>query len=154
MTTDPLTLSSIYELLTEPFPIDLIELKPGATTRDKARALALAYVDMRAYQARLDDVTTPDGWHVSYRSLGSGVLVCRLEILGVVREDVGECEEGDPNRATSALAQSFKRACAAFGLGRYLYHLPQMWAPYDSERKQFQDAPRIAKELYRAAGLL
>ena len=33
------------------------------------------------------------------------------------------------SQATSAAMQAFKRACAAFGLGRYLYtDLPQIWA--------------------------
>jgi hypothetical protein len=108
----PLTFADIAQDLTQPFPLDLIELKPGATNDAKDRALALAYVDMRAYQQRLDDVATPEGWTVSYRSLGPGVLLCRLEVLGLVREDVGEAEQSDPNRATSAVAQAFKRTCA------------------------------------------
>jgi hypothetical protein len=56
--------------------------------------------------------------------------------------------------SSSAVAQAFKRACAAFGLGRYLYHLLQMWGDYDSRRKAFKDAERIACELYRHAGLM
>ena len=119
-----LTLTNAYPALTRPFPVHLVELKPGSLNQEKTRALALAYVDMRAYQARLDEVVGPDGWSVGYRTLGDRAVICRLTILGVSREDVGEADPEDTNAWTSAVAQSFKRACASFGLGRYLYSLP------------------------------
>ena len=43
------TLADILELLCRPFHLQHIELKPGATTQDKTRALALPYVDSRIY---------------------------------------------------------------------------------------------------------
>jgi hypothetical protein len=43
----------------------------------------------------------------------------------------------EENAATTAEAQAFKRACSAFGLGRYLYSVPQVWADYDSSKRQF-----------------
>lgn len=49
-----MTLDDIKEALRAPFPITAIELKPGAVNREKTKALALAYVDARAYQDRLD----------------------------------------------------------------------------------------------------
>ena len=39
--------------LAEPFPPEVIEFKPGATTSDKKKALALAYVEVRHYIDRL-----------------------------------------------------------------------------------------------------
>src|SRR5919206_5132712 len=122
------SMESIFAALSAPFPLEVVELKPGAIAEDKKRALALAYVDARHYQARLDTVVGPDGWHVAYRPWGERAVICALTILGVTREDVGEAEKGDPNQATSAAMQAFKRACAAFGLGRYLYtSLPHLW---------------------------
>ncbi len=153
MTQDS-TLADIYEQLSRPFAAELIELKPGATTKDKTKALALAYVDARAYQDRLDSVVGPDNWSVEYRPLPGGAgLICRLTLLGVTREDVGEAEQSDPNHATSSAMQAFKRACAAFGLGRYLYRLPQVWAEYDEQRRSFKDAPATVRQLYRHAGI-
>src|SRR6185503_14469247 len=122
------TLKDVYDQLTKPFPLELIELRPGATTKDGKRALALAYVDMRDYQNRLDDVCGPDGWSVSYRPWGERAVICTLTILGITREDVGEADPNDENSATIAVAQAFKRTCTGFGLGRYLYNLPQVWA--------------------------
>ena len=83
---------------------------------------------------------------------GTG-LICRLTILGKVREDVGEAAANDAHTFTSAAAQAFKRACAKFGLGRYLYHLPSMWAPYDEGKRQIVDAPRVIAQLYKMARL-
>ena len=148
------TLADVYTELGEPFPIALVEVKPGATTKDKTKALALAYCDARAYQDRLDVVIGPDNWQVCYKPLPFGTAVlCRLSLLGIVREDVGECDPTDPNAYTSAVAQAFKRACSAFGLGRDLYTLPQTWAAYDEQKKAFVDAASVARSLYHRAGL-
>jgi hypothetical protein len=153
------TLASIYDRLTEPFAIEQIEIKPGATTKDKAKALALPYADRVAYLDRLDEVVGPENWSVEYRQISENAVFCRLTILGVVREDVGECHktdrdgQPDENRATTAVAQSFKRACNTFGIGRYLNSLPQIWAEYDGQKRQFNDVPRVVADIYRRAGI-
>lgn len=148
----PRTLAQAQAALAAPFPLALVELKPGATTQDKSRALALPYVDLRAYQDRLDEVVGPEGWSVEYRQLGKS-LICRLTVLGVVREDVGEPSADGSNPATEALAQAFKRACSAFGLGRYLYSLPKVWADYNAEKKVFKDPQGAARDIYRQGGI-
>ena len=151
---ETLTLADVYQELTAPFPRTVIELKPGALTKDKTKALALAYADPRAYEDRLDAVVGPDNWEVEYRPLpGGAALICRLTILGRVREDVGEAPADDANTMTSAAAQAFKRACAKFGIGRYLYHMPQLWCPYDEGKRQIVDAPRVIAQLYKMARL-
>jgi hypothetical protein len=130
----------MMEALAQPFPAEAIQWKPGATNKEKTRALALAYVDSRWYLDRLDAVAGPD-WGDDYEvQPGGTVVLCRLTIAGVTRTDIGEAESNDQNTATSALAQAFKRACARFGLGRYLYRLPKAWEEYDPQRKSFTDA--------------
>jgi hypothetical protein len=153
LSTPPTTLREASSALTAPFAIEHVEVKPGATNGDKSQALALAYVDLRAYQDRLDAVVGPEGWAVEYRQLGKS-LICRLTILGVSKEDVGEPSADGSNPATEALAQAFKRTCSAFGLGRYLYSLPKEWYAFDAERKRFRDPRSIPVDLYRKAGLL
>lgn len=160
MEDNPKSLASIYQQLTEPFAVEEIEIKPGATTKDKAKALALPYADIRVYQERLDNVAGPGNWGVEYRPISENAVFCRLTILGVVREDVGECHktdrdgQPDENRTCTAVAQSFKRACSAFGIGRYLYSLPQIWAEYDGQKRQFVEVRRTVEDIYRRAGLL
>jgi hypothetical protein len=146
-----MTLAEIYPKLCEPFPMDLIEIRPGATTRDKARALAMPYADIRVYQQALDDIVGPDHWQVSYRPMGDGAIICQLTIRGVTREDAGELGEDAENRYTSAIAQAFKRACSAFGLGRYLYELPTVWGDYDPDRRSFKDPQAVIEQIYSQA---
>jgi hypothetical protein len=144
----------VQQQLVAPFDIGLVEIKPGATTKDKAKALALAYADSRAYQDRLDAVVGAANWEVRYRMVSVKALVCRLTICGVTKEDLGECADSDdPNFWTVASAQAFKRACAAFGIGRYFYSLPQPWAEFDAQRKQFTDPRRVIEKMYHQAGL-
>lgn len=145
-----------WAALALPFRPELVEVKPGAVSEEKGRCLALAYVDARHYQARLDVVATPAGWSVEYRPLSERAVLCRLTVLGVVREDVGEAESSDPNQATSAAMQAFKRACAAFGLGRYLYtDLPQLWVDAEKRGKNWviKDPAGVVAQLYDLAGI-
>jgi hypothetical protein len=151
------TLSDLLPRLTEPFPSDLIELKPGALTQSQDRALALAYADSRVYQDRLDQVVGPANWSVAF-SLHTAGAICTLTICGVTKSDVGDfpldySDKANENRATTAAAQAFKRACAQFGLGRYLYTLPHLWADYDRDRKLFLDPSGLVRRLYHTAGL-
>lgn len=150
------TLEAVYAALLQPFPPEVVELKPGAVSEAKGTALALAYVDARHYQARLDAVAGPCGWQVSYRPWGERAVICALTVLGVTREDVGEAEKGDPNQATSAAMQAFKRACAAFGLGRYLYtDLPQMWVEAEQKGRSWVIAnnQQVVQQMYARAGI-
>lgn len=149
-------LSDLLADLSAPFPMEQIEIKPGAVSEQKKRALALAYVDARFYQSRLDSVIGPDNWSVEYRPVSDRAILCRLSLLGIVREDVGEAPEGDQNQATSAAMQAFKRACAAFGLGRYLYtDLPQIWAEVEPMGRswKFTDPRGVVATMYDSAGI-
>jgi hypothetical protein len=129
-----------WDLLRAPFRSADIDFRPGATTKDKTKAIGLAYVDKRIYEDRLDEFIGPENWSVEYRQIGDKGVICRLTIYGVVREDVGEFAQDDVATFPTAVAQAFKRACSAFGLGRYLYSLPQVWAEYDADRRRFTDA--------------
>ncbi len=135
--------SALIKALTEPFHPMFVEWKPQATTKDGSKALAAAYVDARHYQHRLDALAP--GWETEYQFIKpDGSLVkCRLTLNGVTREEVGESDPGEDNTATSAVAQSFKRACAAFGLGRYLYFLPQVWSEYDPKSRRITSPPAM-----------
>lgn len=126
-----------FIVLRAPFRPADVEFRPGATTKDKTKAIGLAYVDKRIYEDRLDNLMGAENWSVEYRQLGDKGIICRLCIHGVVREDVGEFAQDDVAAFPTAVAQAFKRACSAFGLGRYLYSLPQVWAEYDAERRNF-----------------
>src|SRR3989338_1163259 len=133
-------LDEMLQELKQPFHPSDVYWKPGSVSKEGAKALALAYANPRAYQQRLDDVCGAD-WSVTYTSWGERII-CQLTIGGVTRSSTGE-PDSQAERAeiagTSAEAQAFKRACSAFGLGRYLYHLPTVWVAYDAKARQFTD---------------
>jgi len=142
-------LSQIITALSEPFPSDEVEFKPGALNGDKTKALALAYVDSRLYFQRLN-LVCPE-WQDEYQVITLQdriVVLCRLTILGITRTGDGECllsagEEAEENVVTTASAQAFKRACVKFGLGAYLYALPQQWCEYDHAKRKIVNPPRL-----------
>lgn len=137
-------MNDILNKLSVPFYSHLVEWKPQAVSADKQRALAAAYVDMREYEDRLDQVFPQWASSVQYLVTDAKVAaIVSLTVEGVTRVNVGEAPLDDPNAFTSAYAQGFKRACSDFGLGRYLYRLPQAWCDYDEKRRAIIGAPEL-----------
>ena len=135
---------SILTQLAAPFHPSRITWKPGAISGKKDKALALAYADVRGYQNRLDEVCGMD-WSVSYTPWGERII-CHLTINGVTRSSTGEADsqsERNETVGTSSEAQAFKRACAMFGLGRYLYQLPALWVEYDASTQRFTEKSQV-----------
>lgn len=129
--------------LGEPFTAEAVQWKPQVTNKDRTRALAVPYVDVRSYVDRLNEVMGAD-WSDDYEVVEAGaVVLCRLTVGGVTRSDIGEADPEDQNTATSALAQAFKRACVKFGLGSYLYRMPRRWEEYDAQTRRFSDAALV-----------
>ncbi|HEX9370316.1 MAG TPA: hypothetical protein VF897_04895 [Roseiflexaceae bacterium] len=153
MTSTPTaaTLADVIDQLTAPFPSNVIELKRGTTTRNKTRALALAYIDPRAIEDRLDAVVGVEHWICQFEPWGDTGIIARLTILGTTKESTGESDPSDPNCKTSAEAQAFKRAFAKFGF-RHLYRLPKLWADYDEPTKGFVNPAAVIIQLYHAVG--
>jgi hypothetical protein len=124
-----------------------VRFKPAVVSGN--RALALAYVDARVIQDRLDDVLGVAGWQDDYECLADGSVVCRLRLrLGdtwVTKVDVGGPSEqpdgGD--RLKAAFSDALKRAAVKFGVGRYLYRLPSQWVDYDPQKRQFVRPPSL-----------
>ena len=147
-------LAELMEQLSAPFPEKVLYWKPQATTRDKTRAMAVPYADLRAYEDRLNEIC-PGEWETtaSFHTINGSRLACivHLMIAGVTRAGDGESPADDDNAATSAFAQAFKRACSRFRLGRYLYSLPKKWVPYDQERRQIAEQGQAElNRMYRA----
>jgi hypothetical protein len=141
----PASVHAITEALAEPFAPEEVRFKPAVVSGN--RALALAYVDARAIQDRLDDVLGVAGWQDDYECLTDGSVVCRLRLrLGeewVTKVDVGgpseQPDSGD--RVKAAFSDALKRAAVKFGIGRYLYRLPSQWLDWDAQRRQFSKTP-------------
>lgn len=147
--------------LEEPFDPREIKWRVTNTTSDRRRGQVIAYADPRAYTDRLNALFTVRGWTREYvvqviqnferkeRGNGDGIIsgkivvTCKVTIDGLgSHTGLGEEWADNENAGTSAEAQSFKRACSCFGLGRYLYDLDGNWVDLD-ERKQPLSRPRL-----------
>lgn len=132
-------MSDLLKELSKPFHPSQVSWKPGTIKGD--RAMAMPYADLRAYMNRLDEVCGLD-WSIEYRPWGEERIIACLTINGVTRSSTGEMAAQDEKNeigGTVAEAQAMKRACAQFGLGRYLYQLPTGWADIDPQTKRFTD---------------
>jgi len=129
-----------------------------ALGQDGRRGLIMPYADQRAYIDRLNEIFTPAGWTRKYtvttssnferdddKKLVAKVFVtCDLTIHGIGSHSAtGEEWTDDDHAGTSAEAQAFKRACACFGLGRYLYYFTETWVDLN-ERQQLLEEPQLA----------
>lgn len=157
----------LTELMT-PFPPQYISWKPGALNsaakgRDdgkQPKTLAMAYGDLRAYMRRLDAVLGLN-WESRTIPWGDKRIIVEItltvmvdgEARRITRSGTGEFDEGggkDAPEGTAAEAQAFKRACAMFGLGRYLYEIPSQWVLFDPASKQIApDGRKILEAEYK-----
>jgi hypothetical protein len=115
---------SITQALKQPFDPKVIHWRVGATTGDKAKGIALAYIDARDVMKRLDDVCG-DHWQVEYPFEGCCRIGIKIDDEWVWRSNgAGETQvEGEKGRYSDA----FKRAAVLWGVARYLYYLPNEW---------------------------
>lgn len=133
--------------LAAPFDPKDVKFKPQMVKNN--RCLAMAYIDARAIQDRLDEVVGSEGWQDAYKLLPDGSVVCRLRVkLGewwITKTDVGSPSEqpdgGD--RLKAAFSDALKRAAVKFGIGRYLYRLSAQWVDYDPVKKQITQPPQL-----------
>ena len=138
---------ALTQALAEPFAPSEVRFKPAVVSGN--RAMAIAYVDARVIQDRLDDVLGVAGWQDEYECLPDGGVVCRLRLhLGdqwITKMDVGspsdQSDEGDRRKAS--FSDALKRAAVKFGIGRYLYRLPSQWVDYDPQKRQFARTPKL-----------
>ena len=156
------TAAKIKELIANlevPFHPSVIEWRVTNTSKGGSpRGQVMPYADQRAYTDRLNTLVTPAGWTRRYtihtsanferskdQKIVAKVLVtCELTIFGLGSHSAtGEEWADDDNAATAAEAQSFKRACSCFGLGRYLYYFTGTWVDLD-DRKRPKTIPKLA----------
>jgi hypothetical protein len=147
----------IIDDLEVPFDPSVIEWRVTNTAKDKRRGQVIPYADQRAYTDRLNALVTPAGWTRKYiihtsanfqrakdqRTVAKVLVTCELTIFGLGSHSAtGEEWADDDNAGTSAEAQSFKRACSCFGLGRYLYYFEGVWVDLN-ERKRPKTIPQL-----------
>lgn len=132
-------MSDLLKKLREPFRKEELEFRVGATNNDKSMGLALAYVQARAIQNRLDELFGVDGWTVSYKEISAG-FICSLSIKindrWVTKEDGAGMTEYESVKG--GISNAFKRvASSGFGIGRYLYNAKKNWYPIKQQGRGY-----------------
>lgn len=119
--------------LKRPFDTKKISWRVGATTKDKSKGIALAYIDARDVMQRLDEVFGLD-WQCKY-SHADTKTVCEIGVLieGVWIWRAGGAGDSDIEAEKGALSDAFKRAAVLFGVGQYLYSLPNIWVELEAK---------------------
>jgi len=123
--------------LERPFPVERLHFRCGARTKDKTKGIPLAYIDARDAMRRLDEVVGFDGWQNKYSLADNGLLICDIGLFINGRwvwksNGAGDTQvEAEKGKASDA----FKRAAVMWGIGRYLYSLPNEWLPIDQYGK-------------------
>ncbi|HXM65424.1 MAG TPA: Rad52/Rad22 family DNA repair protein [Candidatus Acidoferrum sp.] len=158
LTPNAAKIKELIASLEVPFHPSVIEWRVTNTSKGGSpRGQVMPYADQRAYTDRLNALFTPAGWTRRYavhtsanfqrsrdQKIVAKVLVtCELTIFGIGSHSAtGEEFADDENAATAAEAQSFKRACCCFGLGRYLYYFSGIWVDLD-DRKRPTSIPKL-----------
>jgi hypothetical protein len=134
--------TDVWAKLSAPVPSGTISwrLDGKATARDgKYFARFVAYIEANTVRERLDSVV-PGEWDLTLELLppiagedGEGTqcsFKARLQILGVIREDVGTGRD-----YKQASTDAFKRSAVRFGIAHELYAYEQNWVELDGDGK-------------------
>ena len=134
------TRSQVWSALAAPVPAGAISWRQDGKpiTRDGRHfARFVCYIEANTVRERLDTVV-PGEWSLTLEMLppistgDDNDAVCafkaRLQVLGVVREDVGTGRD-----YKQASTDAFKRAAVRFGIANELYSYEQNWVELDGD---------------------
>ncbi len=133
--------NEIIKRLHEPFGAKEIEWKIQVTSQDKKRGMAVAYMDARAVQKRLDEVVGAFNWKNVYSLWHDNSQICGISIFNDDRNEwitkFDGAENSDIEPIKGGLSDSFKRAATVWGIGRYLYEINGVWVEIEPKGKSF-----------------
>jgi hypothetical protein len=133
-----------FAALRAPFAPESVDFRLQKTIGE-TKGIAIAYMDARLVQDRLDDVVGPANWSFDWTPLPTAngaftIAKGTLTICGVSKSDVGDAGLTEPTKST--VSDALKRAAVMWGIGRYLYDLGTFYC--DVDKKNIPDA-EIAK---------
>lgn len=139
--------------LKKPFDPAAISWRVGSTNSDKSKGMALAYIDARDVQDRLDAVCGVEGWQCRYVPMHDKKTVCEIGILiyqnktdtlgAGTQEWIWKADgagDSDVEAEKGALSDAFKRAAVRWGVGRYLYDLDSPWVAIEPMGRSYKIA--------------
>jgi hypothetical protein len=114
--------------LKEPMPYQWkVQAFFPAKSEEKTSCICVGYVDARQVQDRLDEAVGQENWQCTYHAAKNS-LFCSIAIkvgdAWITKEDCGA--ESDMEAEKGEASDAFKRAAVKWGIGRFLYDLPEM----------------------------
>lgn len=120
---------NILQKLQAPFELDELEWRVGSTNADKTKGIALVYLTSRAIQKRLDDVFGVFGWRNEFKEWKAKEQICGISVLfnGEWITKWDGASDTNTEGTKGGLSGAMKRAAVQWGIGRYLYDIPNQW---------------------------
>lgn len=141
--------NEIIKRLHEPFSAKEIEWKIQVTSQDKKRGMAVAYMDARAVQKRLDEVVGAFNWKNVYSLWHDNFQICGISIFNDDRNEwitkFDGAENSDIEPIKGGLSDSFKRAATVWGIVRYLYEIDGVWVEIEPKQYKSDYTAQIAE---------
>jgi hypothetical protein len=155
-------LHPLLKALRAPFPEDQIHWRKGGKPYN-GKFKALAYLDQRDVEDRLDEVTGGK-WQCEHYTGPNNTVICKIgiEIDGVMlwksdggqdltdSDDIQQRENADKG----AYSNAFKRAASTWGVGRYLYRCKAGYVAFNQYHQPEEgEMKRLIAALRKAAGM-
>lgn len=138
--------------LKDPFSQADVEFRISRVLKNNQKAVVLAYITSRAVMDRLDQTFGIEGWTDSYTVLENGI-VCKLSVR--INDEWISKQDTAPFTNIESLKGGFsdalKRAAVKFGIGRYLYKLPEYYVDLVQDRPYNVGDAKIHKYYSREA---
>jgi hypothetical protein len=125
---------TIFAQLAAPFPPERVSWRVGSTNAEKTRGMALAYIDARDVQDRLQQVMGAH-WQNRFVPMSNGTMCCEIGLLlegdWLWRSNGAGATDFEGEKG--AYSDAFKRAAVMWGVGRYLYDLDAPWVAVEAK---------------------
>lgn len=139
------------------FPPEDLKWKPIGLSKDRTRARVAPFLSNRAIMDRLDEVCGPENWQNEFKPGPAGGVLCGISIRvtrdGAPPEWITKwdgAENTDIQPVKGGMTASMRRAAVQWGIGRYIYRMPTIWAAVDREGR-IVERPEVPNEFEPAA---
>lgn len=132
-----------FEMLKQPFAPNDVQWRITATGANGS-GLAVAYLDSRAIQKRLDGVIGFDNWKNEFNVVMSDKnkdSIAFISIISIYNKDMKEwisksngAGDTDIEAIKGGFSDAFKRAASMWGIGRYLYDFDGVWVKINNKQ--------------------
>jgi len=133
--------NSVLPRLTAPFKPEQVKWRAtlSGLKDGKPWVMVAPYLDARTIQNRLDEILGAMNWSAKYRQgPGSGIL-CTLSIR-INGEWIDKCDAASLTEiepVKGGISNAFRRASVAWGIGRYLYNVGNLYG-FVTEHGQYK----------------